>query len=159
MTSSSLLVMKALLAFWAAAALLSHIEFVHQHPQVPIWVNPILLCTPGLCFPGLRRYTWSLLNFMTRFQPMQIFMQSSIKWTLPNTPFQSVHFPTQLASSENFIRVHSILLYRSLTKLLNSIGPNINPWRIPSVTGCQFEKGIFTTSLWNILDQFFDSDL
>jgi len=33
-------------------------------------------------------------------------------------------------------------------KVLNSVGPNIDHWETPFVAGCQFEKELFTTTLW-----------
>lgn len=33
-------------------------------------------------------------------------------------------------------------------KVLNSVGPNIDPWGTLLVTGCQSEKELFTTTLW-----------
>ena len=33
-------------------------------------------------------------------------------------------------------------------KILNSVGPNIDLWGTEYVTGCQFEKELFTTTLW-----------
>jgi len=32
-------------------------------------------------------------------------------------------------------------------KIFSSIGPNIVPWGTPLVTGCRFEKELFTTTL------------
>ena len=41
-----------------------------------------------------------------------------------------------------------VFAFRYFMKILNSIGPNIDPWGTPLVIDFQFEKEIFTTTLW-----------
>lgn len=71
--------------------------------------------------------------------------RSSCRVGLPPKVFT---FPLSLVFSANFIRIHLIPSSRPLMKILNRHGPYIDPWGTPLVTGCQFEKELFTTIPW-----------
>jgi len=113
---------------------------------LPLWVDPSLCCTPEFCFPQCKTLYLSLLNFI-RFllAHSSSLSRSSCRVTYPSKVSSS---PLSLLLLANFIRVYLILSSRSLKKILNSTGPNTNPWGTPLVTDCQFEKELFTTTLW-----------
>lgn len=58
-------------------------------------------------------------------------------------------------SSVNLLRVHSVLLFRPLTKASNSIGPSTNPWGTLLVTCLQRDFMPLIITFWTqLLSQF-----
>ena len=151
MTSFCLLVMpllmqsSILLAFFGAEAKCSLILILSTRTSRSLsaellssWVDPSLCCTLGLCFPRCKTLHLSLLNFiMFLVARSSSLSRSSCRVARPSEVSTS---PLSLVSSTNFIRVHLVLSPRSLTKIWNGIGPNINPWATTLVTVCKLEN-------------------
>lgn len=58
-------------------------------------------------------------------------------------------------SSVNLLGVHSVLLFRSLMKASNSVGPRTNPWSTPLLTCLQLDFMPLIITFWTqLLSQF-----
>ena len=82
----------------------------------------------------------ALLNFM-RFTQAHLSSLSRSLWvaSLPSSVSTASH---SLVSLANLLRVHSIPLSMSPTKMLNSTSPNTNPWGMALITGIpRYTKG------------------
>jgi len=122
------------LAFWAASAhcLSVHVQlFIHQLPQVLLlraaripFLPSLYLCLQ-LTQPMGRSVHLALLNFM-RFAWAHLSSLSRSLW-MASCSLGVLIAPLSLVSSANLLRVHSIPLSISPTKMLNSAGPNTNP--------------------------------
>lgn len=109
-----------------------HIQFfTHQLPEVFLFrpaLNPFI--PQSQLITGILLY-W-LLDFAQGLVKFYEFHMSSllksIKIPLDSTPsFQANHVPLSLVSPPNFLRLHSISLFITLIKILDSILPNMDP--------------------------------
>lgn len=70
------------------------------------------------------------------------------KAPLQDTPYlQCVYSTTELGVLAGLLRVHSLLLSMSLTKMLNRASPNTDPWGTPLTAGLHFDIEPLTTVL------------
>ncbi|KAK4830718.1 hypothetical protein QYF61_013168 [Mycteria americana] len=110
----------------------AHVQFfIHQYPQV-------LLCRAGLN-PFLPQFVWILGIALTQVQVLafslvelhEVHMHpllKPLKVHLNGIPSLSISTaPLSLVSSANLLRAHPIPLCMSLMKILNSIGPSMDP--------------------------------
>lgn len=142
-----------LFALSATAAQFAHMELVvHQDPQDPFhWAAPQLgrsqlvlhLWIMFYQVQDLMLVLAGLHTVLVRpiFQSLLIFLQG-------DSPFWSVHFPTQFG-------IIGKLCQCTLDPILQTTYQSLKPhqaqyWSLGNqlVAGCQFEKDLFTTILW-----------
>lgn len=56
-------------------------------------------------------------------------------------------FPPSFVLSANLLRMHSAISFSSLKKVLNSVGPTMDPLSTPMVTGLQLVFVLLFTTL------------
>lgn len=122
-----------LFALSASAAQFAHMELVvHQDPQDPFhWAAPQvgrsqLVLHLWIMFYQVEDLMLVLVGLHTVlvrpiFQSLLIFLQG-------DSPFWSVHFPTQFGKLANSVSVHLIPSCRPLIKVLNRTRRSIDPW-------------------------------
>jgi len=66
---------------------------------------------------------------------------------------------TQVVSSANLLRVHSVPSSRSLMKMLNRTGPSTDPWGTPLVSSLKLDFMSQITTLWGWLFSSFSVHL
>lgn len=81
----------------------------------------------GIAPTHVQNLSLALLNFM-RFAPAHLSSLSGLLW-MASLPSRVSTVTVSLVSSENWLRVHSIPLSVSPSRMLNNSGPSTNPVR------------------------------
>lgn len=136
----------------AHCQLMLSFKSTNQHPYVLLLRDALNLFSAqpvfvfGLPQPRCRTLHLPLLNLM-RFTQAHLSSLSRSIW-MESLPSIASTAPHCLVSSENLLRVHSIPLSKSPTKMLNSTSPSIGSWGTLLVTDLHLDIEPLTVTLW-----------
>lgn len=146
-----------MVAFWAASVhcwdmlnfLSINIPKTFSFGLLPISAQPV--CAWDCPNPSVGPCAWTLhlLNFM-RSAWAHLSNLSMSLWMASLPCSMLTHADTcwqSLVSAANLLRVPSITLSMTLTKMLISAGPSDGPWGMPFITGLPLAIEMFTTAL------------
>ncbi|KAK4827142.1 LOW QUALITY PROTEIN: hypothetical protein QYF61_014736 [Mycteria americana] len=123
---------------------------INQHPQVlllraalnPFSTQPVFVL--GIALTHVQDLALGLVElYGVRIGPTSQACQGPSGWHL----FPPASAPHSLVLLADLLRVHSIPLSMSLTKMLNSAGPNTDPWGTPLITGLHLDIEPLTATL------------